>query len=157
MNRLLPTIVMLLTVSLVFVKRRSLFFCHGLIISYFVIFNRVITDQYYVWVYCGMYLGVPELVTFREKKWSMVMTRLVKDIFLTPLPVLLWLLMALKLQSNVGDVRIFHVWYCSLFILIIHCILITKFFNEMKPYSKEYEQKLKIEEAKKMLTGRKDD
>lgn len=144
-NRLLPTIIAILTVSFVFVKKRSLFYCQGLITCYLVIFNRVITDQYYVWVYMGMYFGIPELVAFREKKWSMVVTRLIKDIFLTPLPVLLWLLMTLKLQNNVGDVRLHHVWFCSLFILVIHGILITKFFNDMKPYSKEYEQKLRIE------------
>lgn len=60
-NRLLPTILSLLTVSFVFVKKRSLFFCQGLIICYFVIFNRVITDQYYVWVYYGLYFTIPEL------------------------------------------------------------------------------------------------
>lgn len=44
-----------------------------------------------------MYLGIPELDAFRKKKWSMVVTRALKDVLIAPLPVLLWFLMALRL------------------------------------------------------------
>ena len=97
MNRILPSVLGILTVSFVFVKKRSLFFCHALILFYFVSFNRVITDQYYMWSLCGIYLVIPELTAFKQKKWNIAVTRVLRDHFVTPLPVILWLLMALKL------------------------------------------------------------
>ena len=60
-NRILPSALGIVTVSFVFVKKRSLFFCYALILFYFVSFNRVITDQYYMWSLCGLYMVIPEL------------------------------------------------------------------------------------------------
>lgn len=60
-NRVIPSVLAILTISFVFVRKRSLFFCYGLILFYFVSFNRVITDQYYMWSFCGTYFVIPEL------------------------------------------------------------------------------------------------
>lgn len=60
-NRLLPSLMAILTVSYVLSKKRSLFFCYALITFYFIIFNRVITDQYYMWALCSMYFVIPEM------------------------------------------------------------------------------------------------
>ena len=134
-NRILPSVLGVLTVSFAFAKKRSLFFCQGLILFYFVSFNRVITDQYYMWSFCGMYFVIPELEDFRQKKWGVVVRKLVTDHFTTPLPVILWLMMALKLQRCVPGVNIFHVWMCSLFIMVIHTIVVTRYFVGIKAYS----------------------
>ena len=134
-NRLLPSLMALLMISFVLVKKRSLFFCYGLMMFYFVTFNRVVTDQYYMWELFGIYLVIPEMEAFKKKNWSGVVTRIVRDHLVTPLPVILWLMMALKLENNVEGVHICHVWFASLFILVIHTVLMTRFYAEIKPYS----------------------
>jgi hypothetical protein len=122
-------------ISFVLVKKRSLFFCYGLLTFYFVAFNRVITDQYYMWAFCGLYFVIPELESFKQKKWRLVITRVLREHFTAPLPVILWLLVALKLEHQTPGVNITHVWFCSLFILVIHTMIITRYFTEVKPYS----------------------
>lgn len=84
-------------ISFFFVKKRSIFFCQGLLTCILVTFNRTVHDHSYALFFLGMYFGIPEMEAFRQKKWSMVVTRTVKDLLIAPLPVLLWFLMALKL------------------------------------------------------------
>lgn len=134
-NRILPGVLGILTVSFVFVKKRSLFFCQGLILFYFVSFNRVITDQYYMWSFCGMYFVIPELEAFQQKKYGVLVRTIVTDHFTTPLPVILWLMVALRLQHSVPGVNLFHIWMASLFIMVIHTIIVTRYFVGIKPYS----------------------
>jgi len=68
-NRILPSALAILMVSFVYVRKRSLFFCYGLTMFYFVCFNRVITDQYYMWAFSSMYYVIPEIEAFKDKKW----------------------------------------------------------------------------------------
>jgi GPI mannosyltransferase 1 subunit M len=41
------------------IRKRSYFFCQGFLICYFVLFNRVVTDQYYMWLFSFLYLVIP--------------------------------------------------------------------------------------------------
>lgn len=65
----------------------------------------------------------------------MAVTRVIRDHFVTPLPVILWLLMALKLERKVEGVNIVHVWLCSMFIMVIHTVVMTRYFTEIKAYN----------------------
>ena len=142
-------------VSFVYVRKRSLFFCYGLTIFYFVCFNRVITDQYYMWAFSSMYYVIPELEAFKEKKWRQVVTNVLREHLVAPLPVILWLLMALKLQNNVEGIYIYHVWFASMFILVIHTVIMTRYYCQIKPYTFENERKRNLEAAKQLLMNKK--
>jgi len=49
--------------------------------------------------------------------------------------------MALKLEKNVEGIYIFHVWLASMFILVIHTVIMTRYYCQIKPYTFENERK----------------
>lgn len=57
--RMLPTLLFLGSFSFYFVKERSVFYCQGWIMVYFVLFNKVLTDQYYSWLFNAIILLYP--------------------------------------------------------------------------------------------------
>lgn len=58
--RNLPTWFNLGFFSFYLIRKRSYFFCQGFMICYFILYNRVITDQYYTWLFSFLYLVAPE-------------------------------------------------------------------------------------------------
>lgn len=59
--RSLPVLVFLVFFSFYLIRHRSYFYCQGFLICYFVLFNKVITDQYYIWLFSFLYLVIPEI------------------------------------------------------------------------------------------------
>jgi len=51
--------------SFYLIRYRSYFYCQGFLTLYFVLFNSVITDQYYFWLFSLLYLAIPELKEYK--------------------------------------------------------------------------------------------
>ena len=61
LGRALPFVIILAFFSFYLIRHRSLFYCQGFIICYFILFNKVITDQYYIWLFSFLYYMFPEV------------------------------------------------------------------------------------------------
>lgn len=59
--RSLPTLSFLVFFSFYLIRKKSYFYCQGFLIAYFVLFNSVVTDQYYTWIFSFLYLVAPEI------------------------------------------------------------------------------------------------
>jgi hypothetical protein len=70
-------------------------------------------------------------------------------------PVLLWQIIAKKVELQVKNYHLFHIWYSSLFLMFCHIIAYIKYIKHIKPYSKEDEEKASLENAKSILAGKK--
>lgn len=56
----------------------------------FVLFNRVITDQYYLWIFNAIILALPEVDYFKQKQYGLLFGFMCK-IFLMCVPsMVLW-------------------------------------------------------------------
>ncbi len=91
--RNLPSIYIILVLSLTYSKRYSIYYMHFLITFGFVEFNKVITLQYYMWVWGALFLVLPESRILTMKQYR-------KGINLTlqwVLGVSLWIWLSLRL------------------------------------------------------------
>ena len=150
--RNLPTQLYLGFFSFYLIKRRSLFFCQGFLICYFVLFNRVVTDQYYIWLFSFLYLVIPEIQTFKDRRWGRVLWSAYRPMVICLVPVGFWLFFKNKLESASKDYTIIHLWVWNAFALFMQVVFITggilDLMKKEKPQAKPIEANSDKERAK---------
>lgn len=111
--------------SFYLIRHRSYFYCQGFLICYFVIFNRVITDQYYIWLFSFLYLVIPEVPEFKEKKFGWTFWLAYRPMFICLVPVAFWAFFKYHLEHCTNQWNMLHFWMWNVFSLVMQTIFIT--------------------------------
>jgi len=93
--RVIPSLFILVTLSFRFVKNYSPFYLHFLVTFGFVTFNKVITLQYYMWIFGSLILVLPESLILTKKHFRMGFGLCLQYIF----PILVWIWLSLRLEG----------------------------------------------------------
>ena len=96
--------------SFYLIKYRSYFYCQGFLTLYFVLFNSVITDQYYFWLFSLLYLVIPELSAYKQKKWGKLFWTTFRPMLACLFPVAFWAFFKHHLEHSSKDYTMVHFW-----------------------------------------------
>ena len=119
--------------SFVFVKRYSFFYCQAIILVLFVILNKIINGQYYMWLFCSFCLIHSEIEGLREKLFSRrLFTNIILPHLCASLPTFLWQINADKL--GVSDVTLYDLWYNSIILVSCQIFGYSLYIKGIKPY-----------------------
>lgn len=88
--RNLPTLLFMYFFNFYFIKIRSVFYCQGFLLVHFVLFNKVITDQYYLWIFNAIVLVAPELKLFNLNKIGPLIEYMLRTFALCAPTMVLW-------------------------------------------------------------------
>jgi len=95
--RTAPSIIPIIAASFVFVKRYSFFYCQAIILSLFVILNKIINGQYYMWLFCSFALLHAEIKGLKKKLCSRSLFVNIVVPYLTGMACFYWQINANKL------------------------------------------------------------
>ena len=96
----------------------------------FVMFNRVITMQYYMWVLGAALLVLPEHRIFTEKRYRMGLSYAVQYMF----PLLAWVWLSLRLEGD-GENYLHTMWLLGLFTVFFQLWVIVSFVKTMNKWN----------------------
>ena len=148
--RIIPSIYIILS-SLKFLKGYSAFYLHFLAVYAFVSFNKVITLQYYMWIFGALILCLPESLIIIQKRFRMGYGLILQYI----LPIVIWIWLSIRLE-NEGENNLHVMWLICLFQIYMHLWVLTSFMKTVPCYNPVEERKMKLEAAKKLLSGKQD-
>jgi len=123
--RALPFTIFLVFFSFYLIRHRSLFYCQGFIICYFVLFNKVITDQYYMWLFSFLYLILAETKQYKEGKFLINIWMAYKPMFICLFPVAFWAFFKYHLEHSSKVYTMYSFWCWNVFALVVQTLLIT--------------------------------
>lgn len=147
---MIPTLYILIS-SLRFVRGYSPLYLHFLITFAFVGFNKVITLQYYMWVLGALLPALSESIIISQGRLRMGWGLLLQ----WALPIMVWIWLSLRLE-NEGENHLHTMWMVCLFQLYMHLWVLVSLMKTVKPYHPLEEKKKKLEEAKRLLSGKSD-
>jgi hypothetical protein len=125
LGRNLPNLLFISFFSFYLIKKRSFFFCQGFLVCYFVLYNRVITDQYYIWLFSLLYLAIAESTHYRERNYRKQIWIAYRTMFACLVPVAFWAFFKHHLEHATGQWNMLHFWMWNVFALFMQTWLIT--------------------------------
>lgn len=138
MIRIIPTAYIILT-SLKFLRGYSVFYLHFLATYAFVSFNKVITLQYYMWIFGSLILVLPESLIFIQQRYRMGFG-LILQYFLS---IIIWIWLSMSLE-NEGENNLHTMWLICLFQIYMHIWVVTSFMKTVRCYNPDEEKKQKL-------------
>jgi hypothetical protein len=83
----------LISLSVKYIRSYSPFYLHFLATLAFVTFNKVITMQYYMWIFGALLLVLPESLIFINKLYRKGLSLAIQYFF----PIIIWIWMSMRL------------------------------------------------------------
>jgi phosphatidylinositol glycan class M len=136
--RLIPTLYIIFT-SVRFLRGYSPFYLHFLATYAFVSFNKVITMQYYMWIFGALILALPDSLIFTQKRFRMGYG-LILQYFL---PILTWIWLSMKMEND-GENHLHIMWIICLFQIYMHLWVLTSFMKTIRCYNPFEEKKRRL-------------
>lgn len=124
-GRSLPTLSFIAFFCIYLIRKKSYFYCQGFLVCYFVLFNKVITDQYYIWLFSFLYLLVPECYLYERKQWGKILWCAYRPMFICLFPVAFWAYFKYHFENATKQLNILHFWEWNTFALIFQVLVIT--------------------------------
>ena len=142
---------MLLTLAFRFVRNHSLYNLLFLSTTAFVMFNRVITMQYYMWVLGLVILVLPENLTYTQNRHRMGLSYALQYLF----PLLVWIWLSLRLEGE-GENYLHTMWLVGLFTVFFQLWVIVSFNKTNLRWNPITDKKEKLQAAQRLLSGKED-
>lgn len=131
--RTAPRIIPIIAASFVFVKRYSFFYCQAIILSLFVILNKIINGQYYMWLFCSFALLHAQIRGLKKNLWSLSLFVNIVIPYLTGMACFYWQINANKLGVD-QQMNLYSLWCNSLLLATVHIIGYGCYISGIEPY-----------------------